>query len=430
MFRFAIAATLSVLATTALAVTPGASPRPEARPEAPSAVDVRAEATRTPLADIDTLSQAGFEAWIAAFRDTALAQGISGATYDAAFADARFDPKIVDRDRRQNEFTKTIWSYLDTAVSDTRVANGRKALADQADTLAGIETEYGVRREIVAAIWGLESAYGGYRGDTPTLAALATLAYEARRADFFEAEVLAALEILDAGETTPSRLRGSWAGAMGHTQFMPSSYLQLAVDHTGDGRRDIWSDDPRDALASTAAYLKHHGWQTGVPWGIEVLVPVPFDYMQARRDNRMTLDAWRALGVTPVGPTGMPQDTELSLLLPAGADGAAFLISDNFEVLERYNTADAYVIAVGHLADRIGGAGPLTGSWPRQDRALTYDERIELQERLRAAGFDPEKIDGRIGPLTISSVRNYQKSLGVRPDGYVSLAVLTRLRDG
>ena len=394
--------------------------RPEARPVE----------TRVSLTDPATLDQSGFERWVAAFRPKALAQGISAQTYDRAFAGARFDPQIVQRDRRQNEFTKTIWEYLDTAVSDANVSNGRAALARQSEALAGIAEKYGVPKEIVAAIWGLESAYGGYRGNTPTLAALATLAYEGRRAAFFEGEVLAALTILEAGETTSDRMRGSWAGAMGHTQFMPSSYLKLAIDHTGDGRRDIWSDDPRDALASTAAYLQHHGWQTGVPWGIEVLLPEPFDYMQARRDNRMTLDAWRALGVAPVGQPDMPADTELSLLLPAGADGAAFLISDNFEVLERYNTADAYVIAVGHLADRIAGAGPLTGSWPRGDRALTYDERIELQERLRAAGFDPEKIDGRIGPLTIAAVRNYQKAQGARPDGYVSLQVLDRLRDG
>ncbi|SIS85440.1 lytic murein transglycosylase [Roseivivax lentus] len=412
------------IAPPAGAEAPFEGPRPKARPI------VLASAEVTSLASLSALSQQGFERWIAGFRRTARAAGISDRTYDAAFASARFDPKIVERDRRQNEFTKTIWDYLDTAVSDARVANGRRALADHRATLQEIEAQYGVPAEVVTAIWGLESAYGGYRGDTPTLAALATLAYEGRRAEFFEGEVLAALTILETGETTPDRLRGSWAGAMGHTQFMPSSYLDLAIDHTGDGRRDIWSDDPRDALASSAAYLQHHGWQTDVPWGIEVLLPEPFDYMQARRDNTMTLEAWRDLGVVPVGQPDMPDGTALSLLLPAGADGAAFLISENFEVLERYNTADAYVIAVGHLADRIAGAGPLTGDWPRTDRALTFDERIELQTRLRAAGFDPEKIDGRIGPLTISAVRTYQRAQGVRPDGYVSLRVLERLRDG
>ncbi len=405
------------------AEAPVETPRPQARPLILASADIG-------LTDVAALSQTGFESWIADFRTTALAEGISGATYDAAFAGAQFDPKIVDRDRRQNEFTKTIWDYLDTAVSDARVANGRAALAKERDVLRDIAATYGVRAEIVAAIWGLESAYGSYRGDTPTLAALATLAYEGRRAAFFEGEVLAALTILEREETTPAQLRGSWAGAMGHTQFMPSSYLDLAVDHTGDGRRDIWSNDPTDALASTAAYLAHHGWQEGLPWGIEVLLPDPFDYLQARRDNTMTLAEWRALGVVPVGQPDMPEEAALSLLLPAGADGAAFLISENFEVLERYNTADAYVIAVGHLADRIAGAGPLTSGWPRGDRALSFDERIELQTRLRAAGFDPEKIDGRIGPLTISAVRAYQQAQGVRPDGYVSLRVLNRLRDG
>ncbi|MCE0506091.1 lytic murein transglycosylase [Roseivivax sp. GX 12232] len=418
---------LAALGTLAQAA-PELSIRPEARPgagQAPSPIEVLLRPE-----DLSDLSQAGFETWIAAFRPYALTEGISATTYDEAFASARFDPGIVEKDRRQNEFTKTIWDYLDTAVSDARVANGRAALKAQGATLDRIEAEYGVSKEIVTAIWGLESAYGGFKGTTPTLGALATLAYEGRRAAFFEAEVIAALKILEAGETSAPNLRGSWAGAMGHTQFMPSSYLELAVDWTGDGRRDIWGEDPADALASTAAYLAERGWQTGVPWGFEVLLPSDFDYLQARRDNTKTLEGWRGLGVAPVGQPEVPAETELSLLLPAGADGAAFLISENFEVLESYNTADAYVIAVGHLAQRLAGAGPLTNSWPRQDRALTYDERIELQELLRAAGFDPEKIDGRIGPLTIAAVRNYQDAEGLRPDGYVSLRVLEHLREG
>jgi lytic murein transglycosylase len=423
---------LTVLASAATAA-PEVSMRPMPRPiESPSAA-TQPSATEPEMRPDDPaseLSQAGFEAWIASFRDTAIAEGISADTFDTAFDGAAFDPVIVERDRSQNEFTKTIWDYLDTAVSDTRVANGRAALEERAEVLEAIEAEYGVRKEIVTAIWGLESAYGGYKGTTPTLAALATLAYEGRRAEFFENEVLAALNILQAGDTDVGSLRGSWAGAMGHTQFMPSSYLRLAVDWTGDGKRDIWGSDPSDALASTAAYLRENGWQTGVPWGVEVLLPSDFDWMSARRDNVMSLEAWREAGVTPVGQPEIPDGTGLSLLLPAGADGAAFLISDNFEVLESYNTADAYVIAVGHLADRLAGAGPLTNSWPRADRALTFDERIELQERLRDAGFDPEKIDGRIGPLTISAVRDYQSAQGLRPDGYVSLNVLTHLRDG
>ncbi|MEL7097341.1 MAG: lytic murein transglycosylase [Pseudomonadota bacterium] len=372
-------------------------------------------------------SEQDFDAWVRGFKARAAGQGISDAVLDKAFASVRYDAKVVQRDRNQSEFTKTIWDYLDTAVSDLRVQNGRTALARHRATLERIEAKYGVRKEIIVAIWGLESAYGGFRGTDSTVQSLATLAFDARRGAFFEGQLMAALQILQSGDVSATRMLGSWAGAMGHTQFMPTSYLDHAVDYDGDGRRDIWSDDPADALASTAAYLAHFGWQTGVPWGVEVNLPGGFDYASARREiTRMPSD-WARLGVRGVsGP--VPDKGPASVLLPAGAQGAAFLVFDNFEVLERYNTADAYVIGVGHLADRIAGAGPLAASWPRQDRALTLDERIELQKRLRSAGFDPQKIDGKIGPLTIEAVRQYQASLGLVPDGYASLAILKRLR--
>ncbi len=300
-------------------------------------------------------------------------------------------------------------------------------LAEQADALSQIETRYGVEKEIVTAIWGLESAYGTFRGSDPVLSSLATLAYDGRRRAFFEGELLDALRILQAGDTTPARMQGSWAGAMGHTQFMPSSFQQYAEDFTGDGKRDIWSDDPRDALASTAAYLKHFGWVQGQPWGVEVRLPEGFDYLLAGRDILKTAAEWRALGVRPV--TGSLGDHgPASLLLPGGAEGAAFLIYANFAVIERYNSADAYVIGVGHLADRIAGGGPIEASWPVQDRALTYDERIELQTQLTAQGFDTVQIDAKIGPLTINAVRDFQLSRGLVPDGYASPRLLEALR--
>lgn len=384
-------------------------------------------AARPAVAAQETGSDAGLQDWLTAFRARALAAGIDGAVFDRAMQTVRYDTEVIRRDRNQSEFTKTIWDYLETATSDLRIANGKKALAEQADALAQIEKRYGVEKEIITAIWGLESAYGTFRGSDPVLTSLATLAYDGRRRAFFEGELLDALRILQAGDTTPSQMQGSWAGAMGHTQFMPSSFQLYAEDFTADGKRDIWGDDPRDALASTAAYLKHFGWVSGQPWGVEVQLPDGFDYLLAGRDILKTAEEWTALGVAPV--TGVLEDHgPASLLLPGGAEGAASLIYTNFAVIERYNSADAYVIGVGHLADRIAGGGPIEASWPVQDRALSYDERIELQTRLTAQGFDTVKIDAKIGPLTISAVRAFQLSQELLPDGYASLRLLEALR--
>jgi membrane-bound lytic murein transglycosylase B len=383
------------------------------------------EATPAPTPAAD---DAGLQLWLTGFRDRALAAGIAPATLDAAFADVRHDPDAIRRDRNQAEFTKTIWDYLDTAVSADRVANGKAALARHAAVLDRIEARYGVEKEIVTAIWGLESAYGTFMGDRPLIGSLATLAHDGRRPAFFEDQLLAALRILQAGDVTPDRMAGSWAGAMGHTQFMPNSYLTHAVDFTGDGKRDIWGEDPTDALASTAAYLAHFGWTKGMPWGLEVTLPEGFDYAQSGERVKKPVAEWQAAGVRPAGGGSLPDHGPASVLLPAGHRGAAFLIFANFRVIERYNTADAYVIAVGHLADRIAGGPPIGAEWPREDRALLAAERTELQTRLTDAGFDTQGIDGRIGPNTIAAVRAYQRALGLTPDGYPSLDILTRLR--
>ncbi len=370
----------------------------------------------------------GFADWLTAFRPRALEAGIAPDVLDRALAQARFDPKIVERDRNQSEFTKTIWDYLDTAVSDDRIAHGQRALAEHAATLEQIEAQSGVDRHVIAAIWGLESAYGSFRGDTPTIQALATLAYDARRAAFFEAELIAALKIIGTGEVSVEAMRGSWAGAMGHTQFMPSSWWAHAVDFDGDGKRDVWSDDPGDALASAAAYLRHWGWTSGALWGLEVRLPDGFDYDQTTERVKKPVAEWAALGVVPMAGGDLPDHGQASVLLPGGAQGAAFLIFSNFQVIERYNTADAYVIAVGHLADRLRGGPAIEARWPRTLRALSLAERIELQERLGAAGFDPMGVDGRIGPNTIAAVKAFQRANGLVPDGYASLDVLNRLR--
>ncbi|MCA3438544.1 MAG: lytic murein transglycosylase [Rhodobacter sp.] len=377
---------------------------------------------------METGTEAGFAAWVAGFRPRALAAGITGQTFDNAFRDARFDPAVVEKDRNQSEFTKAIWDYLDSAVSDERVENGQAALQDNLALLERIEAAYGVDKEVVVAVWGLESAYGTYRGTYPLIGTLATLACDGRRGAFFEGQLLAALTILQNGDVDAAAMTGSWAGAMGHTQFIPTSYLAHAVDFTGDGRRDIWSDDPADALASTAAYLADAGWQAGRPWGIEVTLPPGFDYGDTGERVKRPVARWQALGVRSVDGGPLPDHGPASVLLPAGAQGAAFLIFANFQVIEKYNSADAYVIGIGHLADRIAGAPPFRAAWPRQDRVLSFDERVELQQRLAAAGFDPGTADGKIGPNTIAAVRAFQRSIGAVPDGYASLGVLQKLR--
>lgn len=373
-------------------------------------------------------SQAGLQGWIVQFRGRALAQGISASVFDSAMADLAFLPAVIDRDRRQDEFTKTIWDYLDKAVSEDRIVAGQRALKQYAALLDRIEAAYGVDRTVVLAIWGLESAYGAVRGDVSTRAALATLAYDGRRGAFFEAELLAALQILQAGDVTPLQMQGSWAGAMGHTQFMPSSYLAYAVDFDGDGHARIWGDDPTDALASTAAYLAKFGWKKGMPWGIEVTVPQGFDYTISGDRTQKPLSVWATMGVRPARGGDLAAQGWAALLVPAGARGPAFLIYDNFAAIEAYNKADAYVIAVGHLADRIGGGPPFQASWPRDLRALTLPERVEMQQLLVAAGVYSGAADGKIGPLSVAAVKAFQKSVSMIPDGYPSLEVLHRLR--
>ena len=374
-----------------------------------------------------TGTQEGLTQWLSTFKDRALAAGISSATLDA-LKGTEYLPKVVRNDRHQNEFTKTIWEYLDTAVSQDRIAHGLKALKSNGETLARIEATYGVDAEIVAAIWGLESAYGAVRGDIPTLHALATLAYDGRRGAFFEAELIAALKILQLGDATPATLRGSWAGAMGHTQFMPSSWHAFAVDFTADGKRDIWDDDPTDALASTAAYLAGKGWVKGAPWGAEITLPPGFNYDLTTERVKKPVADWQAMGVRLADGTDLPDHGPASVLLPGGHRGAAFLIFQNFHVIETYNTADAYVIAVGHLADRLRGAGPILAPWPRDERALSFEERVALQKRLTAAGFDTGGVDAKMGPKTVAAIKTFQKARGMVPDGFPSLSVLQALQ--
>lgn len=405
---------------TIAAAAPARSLRPQLR--------VMSTATTAPQL-LETAGNAGFERWINAFRPRALASGIRASVFDEAFRGVRYNTSVIQKDRNQSEFTKTIWDYLASAASDTRIRNGKDALRKHRHTLDAIERRYGVDKEVVTAIWGLESAYGTYRGNIPTIEALATLAYDGRRGKFFESQLLAALKIIQNGDIPAHRMTGSWAGAMGHTQFIPTSYESFAVDFTGDGKRDIWSEDPTDALASAAAYLAKSGWETGKPWGVEVRLPKGFNYTLANRKIQKSPAQWAAMGVTDMNGRAVPNRYgKGSILLPAGGNGAAFMIFSNFSAIERYNAADAYVIGVGHLSDRIKGGPPIQGEWPHGDRALTFNERKELQRLLTGAGFDTQKIDGKIGPITINAVRAFQEARGLTPDGYASLALLQQLR--
>lgn len=278
------------------------------------------------------------------------------------------------------------------------------------------------------AIWGLESNYGLSRGDRSVIQALTTLAFQGSRRDYGRTQLIAALKILQRGDVTPKAMSGSWAGAMGHTQFIPTTYNVFAVDHDGDGRRDIW-ETPVDALASTANYLSKSGWVTGETWGYEVVLPKGFNFVEARSTVRKPIAEWLARGV--VRADGRKFDawaTEGSILLPAGAQGPAFLVFKNFRAILRYNNASAYALAVGHLADRLRGQGPLVTSWPRDDLPLTTAQKRELQERLAAKGFYKGGVDGMIGSGTQDAIRDYQHRLGLEPDGYPSAGLLERLR--
>ncbi len=343
-------------------------------------------------ADLRPIPNAAYDAWVASFRKRAAGQGISSGTLSAGFRGAGYLPGVVKRDRNQTEFTRTLEDYLSIAASDERVTKGRAAYARHRSTLAAVEARYGVAPEIVTAIWGLESFYGERRGDVPVISATSTLAFDGRRGAFFEKQLIAALNILQSGDTTPSNLKGSWAGAMGHTQFIPTSYQAFAVDFNGDGRRDIWSENPADSLASTAAYLARNGWTKGRKWGGEVGNGAP---------------SGRSLQPQPGGPV--------------------FNVTSNFNVIKRYNNSDSYAIGVGHLADRIAGGGPIRASFPPDKYGLTKDDRIRLQERLTARGFDTDGADGVIGPNSRKAISAYQTSIGVPASGDPSQELLRSL---
>ncbi|MEL7138892.1 MAG: lytic murein transglycosylase [Pseudomonadota bacterium] len=414
----AILLSVAGLSTGCTAVTPEPQPQAAAPAEVPKAEPAALTAGKF----------ATFEAWQDAFRRRAQAEGIGAQTLDASFAGLRANPTVLERDAFQPEFSRAIWQYLDSAVSDTRIANGRAAMRSRGTLLAEIEARYGVDRHVVVAIWGLESAYGANYGDMSVVRSLATLAWDGRRRRFAEEQLIAALRIIEAGDIAPSAMVGSWAGAMGHTQFIPTSFLAYAVDFTGDGRRDIWDPSAADALASTANYLSKFGWETGEPAVVEITLPANFDYLLADGSTRRTAAEWEALGIRPARGGTLPAAEGVEILLPAGADGPAFAAYKNFRVIKRYNNATSYALAVAHLAERLEGGPPFAAAWPRGDRALSRGETEELQRLLTAGGFDTKGVDGIAGPNTRGAVRAWQAANGRVPDGYISGRLLERVR--
>jgi lytic murein transglycosylase len=379
-------------------------------------------------ADAIRAAAADFGNCLAALWPDAALRGITRANY-LRFTDGLTpDLSIMDKLDAQPEFNKSTWDYLDLLVSDDRIAQGKELLAQYAPTFAAVERAYGVNRYIIGAIWGVESDYGTKIGDRPVLRSTATLACIGRRRDFFRGEFLAALEILQHGDIPPDRLVGSWAGAFGPTQFMPTSFLRYAVDFEGNGHRDVVDSVP-DMVASTANNLRMDGWIPGETWGYEVTLPQRFNYLFAGASREMSVRQWESLGIRRADGEPIAHPAErASLLLPAGARGPAFLTLGNFGVIMKYNPAEAYALATGYLADRLRGGGPLIHPWPRDERVLTLQERYEMQELLAQRGFKIGEPDGFIGPQTRLAIRHFQVSVGELPDGFASSEVLDRLR--
>ena len=412
-------------AALALAAVAGCATEPSATPPSQAPSTSSASAAQ---ASADTVAlQQGFARWVTGFRATARAAGIDEATLGVAFDDVHYLPRVVELDRTQPEFTRTVWDYLDRAVSPQRVAQGQEKLLQfrsQADAAAA---RYGVPPEVLVAIWGVESNYGSDYGSIPTIDALATLGFEGRREDWARGQLLAALKILQDGDIDRAHMIGSWAGAMGQTQFMPTVFLAYAVDADGDGRRDIWGS-MADVMASTANFVAHSGWQAGQPWGVEVQLPPDFDVGRADAAPRQPTAQWLAEGVHAIDGGSLPEFADGAILLPGGARGPAFLIGPNFRAILRYNNSTSYALAVGLLAQRLGGSPAVQAAWPRDLPVLTRSQLQALQTALNERGFASGPPDGIIGPATRDALRRYQRSVGLPADAYPTLDLLQRLQ--
>jgi len=424
MGRFTIWFSAVLLSAGACAAAPGA---PE-QPQAPAAAPAKTAATPViETAAVRVPTDAEFRAWVAKFKEMARAKGISAKTIDSAMARAAYIPRVIELDRRQPEFTLTFWQYFDRAISDARVARGREMLKKHGALLDGIHKKYGVQPRFLVSFWGLESNFGDHTGTFSLVGSLATLAFDDRRSRFFTEQLLAALEVMDRGDIAVDA-KGSWAGAMGNTQFIPTTYRAYAVDGDGDGRRDLWGSLP-DVFASSAHYLAKSGWDKDHTWGREVRLPEGFEFGLSGLDTKLKIKEWQAKGVRRTDGGDLPPgELEASLILPAGAAGPAFLVYQNFRTTLVWNRSILYALAVGHLADRLEGAGPLKAQRPSDDASLSRGDMKEIQRLLTEKGFDTGGADGIAGPATRKAIRSYQAHHRLPPDGHAGAALLRHLR--
>ncbi len=370
---------------------------------------------------------ASYDQWVTAFSARARERGITQQTLDSAFAGQGYLPGVIERDRNQTEFKRSLEDYLAIVAPDDKVAFGRRLYAQQRASLGRVEAQYGVPEQVMASIWGVESYFGTKRGKIPVISATSTLAWEGRRGRFFESNLMDALRIVQSGDARPAQLVGSWAGAMGHTQLIPNAYQEHSVDFDGDGKRDIWSDNPIDAFATTARFLSRAGWKRGQPWGVEVRLPDGYSGPLGRK-NRTSVARLRELGVRPARGGALPDHGSAAVLAPMGVGKPAFLVFHNFNMILRYNPSENYGLAVGYLADRLAGAGPLVADCGRDSTGLALDDRKALQRGLTQAGFDAGTPDGVIGKKTEAAISGYQAAKGLAVTGQPSRELLSLLR--
>jgi lytic murein transglycosylase len=371
---------------------------------------------------------ASYDAWVAAFRERAKARGITDATLRAAFRGQGFLPGVIERDRNQTEFRRTLEDYLAITAPEEKIIFGRRSYASQRANLRKVEERYGVPAHILGSIWGLESYFGTKKGTIPVISATSTLAWEGRRGRFFESNLMDALRIVQTGDARPEQLVGSWAGAMGHTQLIPNAYQTHAVDFDGDGKRDIWSDNPIDAFATTARFLSKAGWRSGQGWGLEVTLPQGFSAALTGRKNKRSVEDWRARGVRAARGGALPDYGSAAVLAPMGVGKPAFLVFRNFDMILRYNPSENYGLAVGYMADRLNGGGPLVGSFGPDANGLTLEDRKAIQRGLNGKGFNVGTVDGVFGKKTDAAITAYQQANGLPATGKASRDLLARLR--
>ena len=366
-----------------------------------------------------------FHSCLNGLRGAASAKGVSGGTFDAATANLQPDMKVLEYLDFQPEFKTPVWDYLAALVDDERVADGKAAMSKHAAALESAQSRFGVDKYVIAGVWGVESNFGQSMGKRSLVQSLGTLSCYGRRQTYFRTEFVSVLQILEHGDIAPEHLNGSWAGAFGQTQFMPSTFLRMAVDGDGDGARDIVDSVP-DAVASTANYLAKSGWQTGLPWGMEVNLPKGYAGGSGRGNKRSFSD-WAAAGFTAVSGKGFPSGSA-GLLLPAGREGPAFLVTKNFDAIYAYNASESYALAIAHLGDRMKGGGVFVHGWPIEDEPLSRAQRREVQALLNKNGYNVGEPDGAIGTKSREAIADFQKKHGLNPNGQAMLSVLEALR--